>query len=58
MYNWSLTERFFKEIGYLEGRDYTLEYGKAAVRITFKYTFQFGRYWEHWGRQITETEFS
>jgi hypothetical protein len=58
MYNWSLTERFFKEIGYLEGRDYTLERGQTAMRITFKYTFQFDRYWSHWGRHIVNTEFN
>jgi hypothetical protein len=58
MYNWSLTERFFKELDYLEGRDYRLEYGQTTVRITFKYTFQFSRYWAQWGKHIAVVEFN
>jgi len=57
-YNWTMTERYFKDLDYIEGRDYTLEYGQTAMRITFKYTFQFNRYWEQWGRHIALTEFN
>jgi hypothetical protein len=53
-----MTERYFKDLDYIEGRDYTLEYGQTAMRITFKYTFQFNRYWEQWGRHIALTEFN
>jgi hypothetical protein len=58
IYNWSLTERFFKELDYLEGRDYKLEYGQTTIRITFRYTFQFDRYWAQWGKHIAVVEFN
>ena len=58
LYNWSMTERFFKSIDYIEGRDYTLEYAAHSIRITFKYTFQYNRYWDQWGKHIAVVEFN
>lgn len=51
-YNWAMTEQFFKELNYLEGRDYTLAHTKNTVTIDFQYQFQFQRYWDQWGRHI------
>lgn len=50
--NWPLTQRYLNEMGWMEGRDYTVTHGVDRTTLRFEYSFSWKRYWQHWGRHL------